>query len=400
MSPRPRLETLCVHGPRPRGAAREAAVPPIVQSSTFPLTAAALEAKTAGQARRSLIYTRYGNPTVWSLEAHLAALEGAESAVAFASGMAAITSTVLALTARGDHIVAPLGSYGTTVSFLKGLDETGERAFTAVADGEVASVRRALRPETRLILVESLSNPLNRVADLPALAELAHANGALLAVDATFASPVLQRPLELGADVVIHSASKYLNGHSDLIAGVAAGPLERIDRIWDRLRVQGCCLDPHAAFLLERGLRTLHLRMERICANAGEVAAFLEGHPAVETVHHPGLASHPHHERAARLLPRGCGGIVSFVIRGGDEAALRFCGGLELILEATSLGGVESLVSLPFNTSHAGMSAAERERAGIVPGTVRLAIGTEAAGDLIEDLEAALAAAVPASGLC
>lgn len=386
-----RMETLCVQAGRRDDSPHRAAVLPIYQATTFALTEGSFRGMVEGKPRECLIYSRYGNPSIWSVEERMAALEGAESTVVTSSGMGAISAAVLSLTGPGDHVVAPIGTYGQTVVLLQRLARSCGRAFTPLPDAEPDTIRGALRPETRLVWVESVGNPLNAVADLPTLAGIAHDHGASLAVDATFATPVLQRPLELGADVSVHSATKYLGGHADLTAGVVAGSRERVDAAWDWMRLLGSCLDPHAAFLLERGLKTLHLRMERICRNALEVARFLEGHPAVARVHHPGLEGHPHHERAGRLLPRGTGGIVSFEHRDGDAGALDFCHRLEIFLEATSLGGVESLVSLPFNTSHANLSPRERAEAGIAPGTVRLAVGIEAAEDLIADLDGALA---------
>lgn len=392
-----RPQTLCVHGGGRDDSPHRAAGMPIYQSTTFELTQQTFAALQEGRPRDCLIYTRYGNPTIWSLERHLAALEGAESAAATASGMAAIAAAVLALTEPGDQIVAAAGGYGNTTQLLERIAARAGRGVALAPDCEAESIAAVLGPRTRLVHVESIGNPLNDVADVPALAELAHRRGAKLVVDATFATPVLQRPLELGADLVVHSASKYLNGHSDLIAGAVAGPRESVDRVWDHMRLLGGCIDPHAAFLLQRGLKTLHLRMERICENALRVARFLEGHPAVEHVRHPALASHPHHARARRLLRDGGSGVVAFGIRGGDEAALRFCRSLRLVFEATSLGGVESLASLPFNTSHVNLTPQQRQAAGIEPGTVRLAVGIEAAEDLVADLEQALAAAVPSA---
>lgn len=390
MNPELDLATLCVQGGPRDDSPHRAVVPPIYQSATFALTEASFEGMLSGKPRDCLIYSRYGNPTIWTLEQQLARLEGAESALATASGMAAISSALLAATRPGDHVLAPAGAYGQTVVLLERMAADFGREFTELPDAEAESYEAALRPNTAVLWAESIGNPLGNVADLPRLAQLAHAHGAKLIVDATFSSPVLQQPLALGADLVVHSATKYLNGHSDVTAGVVAGPRAAVDAAWDLMRLLGSPLDPHAAYLLLRGLKTLHLRMERISQNALEVARALARHPAVDRVRYPGLAENPQHDRAARLLPHGQGGIVSFVLRGGDEAALRFCRNLRLVFEATSLGGVESLVSLPFNTSHANMTAEQRLRAGILPGTVRLAVGVESARDLVRDLEDSL----------
>ncbi len=385
----PRPATLCVHGASP-GEGPDLVLP-VHPGATFRLEPALDLAPQGRKPRRVLLYSRYGNPTVWAVERQLARLEGAEDALLAASGMAALGSALLALTRPGERILAALGGYGTTTAFLRGPAREAGRRVTFLPDLEPATVARALEEgPVAWILAESLGNPLNQVADLPELAGLAHAAGARLAVDATFASPVLQRPLELGADLVLHSASKSLNGHSDLIAGVVAGPEDLVEAVWDHLRVAGACLDPAAAARLGRGLKTLHLRVERAVENAGRVAAFLQEHPRVRTVHWPGLPGHPHYERARRLLPQGPGAVVSFRLDGDDEAALRVAAACRLWTLATSLGGVESLVSLPSNTSHAGLSPEERATVGIHPGTLRLAVGIEDAGDLLEDLEQAL----------
>ncbi len=385
----PRPATLCVHGAGAPEAPHRPVVPPLHRASTYVLDEERLA--RAGQ-RGTPIYGRYGNPTVWAVEGHLAALEGAEAALLAASGLAAIHAALLAATGPGGLVLAPRTLYGSTLRLLREVLAGAGRRVRILEDAEVATVAAALE-EGAVLLVESLSNPLNRVADLPALATAVHAAGGSLLVDATFATPVLQRPLELGADLVLHSASKYLNGHSDVIAGVVAGPETLVTPAWELVRLTGGCADPQAAWLLERGLRTLHLRMERIGASAVVLARFLARRPEVVAVHHPGLPEHPHHQRARRLLPRGAGGIVAFQLRGGDEAAGRLCRELRWITEATSLGGVESLISRPARTSHAALSREEREAAGILPGTLRLAVGIEDPDDLQEDLARALSAA-------
>jgi cystathionine beta-lyase/cystathionine gamma-synthase len=241
-----------------------------------------------------------------------------------------------------------------------------------------------------LLYFEALTNPLLKVVDIPAIADVARAAGARLMIDATFVTPLGCRPLEQGADLVVHSCTKYLNGHSDLVAGVAAGPRKLLDMVWPRLLSFGGCLDPHACFLLERGLKTLALRMRAHEAGALEVARFLERHPRVRRVLHPGLESHPDHALARRLL-RNTGGMVGFNV-GSDAQAIALLRNLTLMREATSLGGVETLISLPFNTSHAAFTAGQRARMGIGAGCVRLSVGIEHPADLIADLDAALAA--------
>jgi methionine-gamma-lyase len=263
--------------------------------------------------------------------------------------------------------------------------------FTAVDLGDGRAVEGAFTARTKLVLIESIANPTITVADVPQLAELAHARGALLAVDATFASPVVQQPLALGADVVHHSATKYLAGHTDVTAGVLAfrGQPALARAAWSWRTAAGGCADPEAAFLLDRGLRTLHLRMRAHSENAARVAAFLASRPEVLAVNHPSLPQHPSHAVGKRVL-RLPSGMLSFVIRGGDAAALRFARALELVVEAASLGGVESLVSLPFNMSHSHFTQGERASMGIPPGMVRLSVGIEDAEDLVADVAQAL----------
>jgi cystathionine beta-lyase/cystathionine gamma-synthase len=249
--------------------------------------------------------------------------------------------------------------------------------------------RRALARPADLVYVETLSNPMLRVADLPVLADLAHRAGAVAAVDATFTSPLNVRPVEHGFDLVLHSATKYLNGHSDLVAGVVAGRADVVERVRSETEPLGACLDPRSASLLERGLKTLGVRMERHNRSALAIAEWLAARPEVAAVSYPLLPSHPDRELAGRLLAGGSG-LVAFRMAGGDDAALRVLDELRLVLQATSLGGVESLASAPFNTSHLGLDAGERAAVGILPGTIRLSVGVEELDDLLEDLDGAL----------
>jgi cystathionine beta-lyase/cystathionine gamma-synthase len=382
--------TLAVHAGSGDDAATGAVGTPIYQTSTFILGDEQYRAVEEGYARDRFIYTRYGNPSQWAVQDKLAALEGAESALVFASGMAAISASVLALLDKGAHVVASDELYGGTYHlFHHELSSLGF-AVSFVSPRDLNAIRAAIRPQTMLLYFEALTNPLLKVVDIPAIADVARAAGARLMIDATFVTPLGCRPLELGADLVVHSCTKYLNGHSDLVAGVAAGPRKLIDRVWPRLLSFGGCLDPHACFLLERGLKTLALRMRAHEAGAIEVARFLEAHPRVQRVLHPGLESHPDHALARRLL-RNTGGMVSFNV-GSDSQAIALLRSLTLMREATSLGGVETLISLPFNTSHAAFTAAQRARMGIGAGCVRLSVGIEHPADLIADLGAALAA--------
>lgn len=384
-----RASTRCVHAGTADDPTTGAVGTPIYQASTFRLDDAMYRAIAEGRGRDGYIYSRYANPSQRAVQAKIAALEGAEDALVFSSGMAAIASACAALTESGDHILASRDLYGGTLTLFRDQLPRWGRSASFADLRDPAALAAALRPTTRILYVESISNPTLRVADLPALAALARAHGLLLVVDSTFATPLGIRPLEHGADLVIHSASKYLNGHDDLIAGAVAGRRELSDRIWPQLKSLGGCLDPHACFLLERGLKTLAVRMRAHEESAIAVAGFLETHPAVRRVFHPRLPSHPDHALAARLLDNA-GGMVSFVLAGGDEAALRLCRRLRLAREATSLGGVETLISLPHNTSHVAMSPAERRTAGIEPGMARLSVGIEDPADLVEDLRVAL----------
>jgi cystathionine beta-lyase/cystathionine gamma-synthase len=376
----PSLDTLAVHAGRMEDA-QGAVVTPIYQSSTFDYP--------AGDA--PLRYSRYGNnPTQVALQARLAAIEGAEASLVFASGMAAITTGVLSVCGSGDHVVASAHLYGGTTVLLAGLAPSLGIEVTFVHETDPAAWEAAVRPHTRLVMWESIANPLLRVVDGPALAALARSRGAFSLVDATFATPVNQRPLSFGVDLVMHSATKYLGGHSDVIGGVLSGSAERIAAAAERMKSLGGAADPHAAFLIERGVKTLPLRMERHNANGVAIAAFLARHPRVERVHHPSLPDHPDHAVAARVL-RGAGGVVSFEPRATGAEAAAMAGRFRWILLAPSLGGVESLVSLPVETSHRSLAPAERARLGISDRLIRLALGIEAADDLIDDLDRALA---------
>jgi cystathionine beta-lyase/cystathionine gamma-synthase len=361
---------------------------PIYQTSTFILGEEQYRAVEEGYARDRFIYTRYGNPSQWAVQEKLAALEGAESALVFASGMAAISASVLALLDKGAHIVASDELYGGTYNlFHHDLPSLGF-SVSYVSPRDIAGIQAALRPNTMLLYFEAMTNPLLKVVDIAAIAEVARGHGARLMIDATFVTPLGCRPLELGADMVVHSCTKYLNGHSDLVAGVALGSRKLMDMVWPRLLAFGGCLDPHACFLLERGLKTLALRMRAHQEGALLVAQFLSTHPRVRKAVYPGLPSHPDHALAQRML-RNTGGMVSFNVA-SDVQALALLQRLHLMREATSLGGVETLISLPFNTSHAAFTAEQRTRLGIEAGCVRLSVGIEYPDDLIADLDAAL----------
>ncbi len=385
----PGSSTAAVHGgraaarPWPRGTST-----PIFQSSTFELDQAAYEDIIATGGEETWWYTRLGNPTVDAVAARIAALEGAQDAVIFSSGMAAVATAILAVTPPGGRVVAARELYGDVFDLLRQTIADTGRTLEFVALDDFDGWQRQLSGADAMYL-ETLSNPMLRVADLPILAELAHDAGAIAVVDSTFTSPINLRPLEHGFDLVIHSATKYLNGHSDLIAGAVVGERTHIDPI-RRLAVRlGGCLDPGAAARLDQNLKTLALRVERQNENAAQLAHWLESHREVEAVSYPMLDSHPDVGLARRLLSGGSG-MVTFRVRGGDGRAGEVMNQLCLAVQATSLGGVETLISAPHNTSHLGLSQQQREAIGILPGTLRLSVGIEDIGDLIDDLDRAL----------
>jgi cystathionine beta-lyase/cystathionine gamma-synthase len=378
-----RPATIAVQTPGADRSPGSPVVPPIVQSATF---------YWADPSDGELVYTRWtNNPNQIEVAEKVAALEGMEAALALGSGMGAIASTLLALTRQGDHIAASSLLYGGTHTLLASeLPLRGvETTFVDPVEGDWEA---ALRPETRVVYLELPTNPSLRVPDPRPVVELAHARGITVVADVTFASPVNFRGAEVGIDVVVHSATKYLGGHADIIAGVVAGPRKIVDEVHRVSKFYGAVLDPHAAWLLDRGMRTLDVRVRRHNENAQKVAEWLSTQDAVARVDYPGLPSHPDHE-VAKALMDGFGGMVSFVLKGGGPAADRFVSALRIALAAPSLGGVETLVSQPRYTSHVGLSEAEREASGVPDGFVRLSIGIEDASDLIADFEQALAAA-------
>lgn len=363
--------------------------PPIMQTSTFAADSAEEFTAMALAQRGDSFYTRYGNPNHAQVAAVLADLEGAEAAMVFASGMATITTAALALLRSGDHVVAQRRHYGGIPSLLLNLLPKFGVTSTQVDQTDPQAFADAIRPETKLVLVESPSNPLLEVTDVPAVAGLARAAGALTLADNTFATPVNSRPLALGADLVWHSATKYLGGHSDLSAGVLAGPAEVLDRVWDAAVITGAVLGPFDAWLLLRGLRTLPLRVRQHNANALAIAQASDGHPAVAAVHYPGLPGHPQHELAARQMD-GCGGVLSLELAGGAEAAERFIAGLRLARRAASLGSVETLVVHPATMWQAILRPDQVADAAMSPGLVRLSAGIEDTADLVDDVSRAL----------
>ncbi len=386
-----RIHTKAVRAGQPRQDVHDAVTTPIACTSTYAFgSKAELEAHFEGRVRREE-YGRYGNPTVRAAEEKLAALDGGADAALFASGMAAITTALFALLKKGDHVVLTSDGYRRTRAFVTQLLARYGVEHTIAPAGDARAIAAAVNERTRVILAESPTNPYLRVLDLPALREaLGTRSRAKILVDATFATPVNQRPLEQGADLVLHSCTKYLGGHNDLLAGVVIGDEALVSIVRDARDVLGGVLDPHAAYLLLRGLKTLPLRVERQNATALAIASFLEAQPEVEQVFYPGLPSHPDHEVAKRVLG-GFGGVVSFVLDADLDttgAALDAC---ELATIAPSLGGVETLIEQPAIMSYYGLSSEERAALGIKDGLVRLSVGIEDAADIQEDLERVLA---------
>lgn len=345
--------------------------------------------------KQGYVYVRYASPTVAAFEAAVASLEGAEAAQAYSSGMAAIHASLLAAGVKaGTSVVAALDLYGATITLLRSLfDAMGVNVrMVDVSDlEEVETALKSTRPVA--MLAETISNPLLKVADVPSMADLSHRYGAALIVDNTFASPYLFNPLQHGADYVIHSATKYLSGHGDVLAGVAATSAENKRTLYELNKLVGGVLGPFEAWLALRGLKTLPLRMRQQCRNAQEVAEWLRSHPRVSKVNYPGLDEHPQHALAKRLFGgRGSGGVLSFEIEGADQTtAFRFMEALTVCLPATTLGDIYSLILHPATSSHRGLTAEERARVGIPDGLVRLSTGIESVEDILTDLEAALA---------
>jgi methionine-gamma-lyase len=335
------------------------------------------------------IYTRYGNPTLTVAEKKIAALEGAEDALVTASGMAAISSALLGVLKAGDELIATLSLYGGTYRLMRDIfPRMGIKVKFVGTD--LAGLEKLVTPRTKALYIETPTNPALRVVDLKRAISFAKEWDLVSLIDNTFASPLLQKPVALGFDLVLHSATKYLAGHSDILAGAVAGKKALVEKARQMVAYLGGSMDPEVAFLLIRGMKTLEVRMEKQCRTAMAVAKFLEKHPKVSRVHFPGLASHPDHELAKRQM-KAFGAMLAFDMKGGLAAARRFCERTRVFLLAASLGGVESLVLLPVYSSHYNMTVAELKAAGIEPGTVRVSIGLEDANDLIEDLRQALA---------
>ncbi len=380
--------TRAIHSGEPRHGANLPVGPTITRTANFTFANTEDMKRWAEGRSKSYIYTRYGNPTLAVAEAKLAALEGGAAGLVTASGMAAISSALLGQVSAGEEIIATRQLYGGTYRLMRDvLPRFGIRVRHVRPD--LAGIEELVNARTRVLYIESPTNPTLQLVDVAKAVALARRHKLLTMMDNTFASPVLQKPLAMGVDAVVHSATKFLSGHSDLIAGAVVGGREIVDGARDMVIYLGGSMDPEAAFLLIRGMKTLGARMERQSANAMAVAKFLARHPKVKRVHYPGLASHPDH-RLARRQMRGFGAMLAFDLKGGLPAARRFCDRVRVFLLAASLGGVESLVVLPIYTSHYRLNTAELVAAGVEPGTVRVSVGLEDPADLIADLKQAL----------
>ncbi|MGV9778636.1 trans-sulfuration enzyme family protein [Streptosporangium sp. NPDC003464] len=385
-----RPETRAVHLPQPQLQGSRPIAVPLYQTSGFVFDDPAVFADGMGRPDGPFVYGRLSNPTVRSLEEAVAGLEGGVGAVATGSGMGAVNSVLLGLLKPGDHLIAQKPLYGGTAAMINDLVARFQITVSYVPEDDPAALRAAVRPETRLVYLETIANPVTQVADLPGMCAAAREAGLVSVVDNTFASPILCRPLEHGADIVVHSTTKYLSGHTDVVGGIAVFASEELYRkVWHFAVELGATADPFAAWLTLRGLQTLPLRMERHCSNARELAVRLDNHPAVSAVHWPGLPSHPSHKLATELLP-DFGGVFSFDLTGGRAAGERFMSSVRLALLAPSLGGVETLILHPATTSHRSLTAEELARHGIGEGTVRVAVGIEHIEDLWADFAQAL----------
>ena len=382
-------DTQCVHAgfsPDASGAI----VTPIYQVSTFSFRDVDHGADLFSGKEKGYIYTRMANPTIEALERAVAVLEEGYMGLGCASGMAAIHTTFAAFASAGDHVICSESVYGPTNTLLKTVMTRFGVETTFVDTSDLEAIGKALKKNTKIIYVETPGNPTLVISDLAAVADIAHEHGARLVVDNTFMSPILQKPLTLGADVVVHSMTKFINGHADVVAGMIVVKNEDDYKHFRKVLNQiGGVIDPFNAFLVARGIKTLAIRMERHCANAAKIANYLEGHEKIERVYFPGLSSHPQFEIAERQM-KGPGGVISFELKGGIEAGKTLMNSLHLCTLAVSLGGVETLIEHPASMTHASMSAEDRAAAGITDGLVRIAVGIEHVDEIISDLDQGL----------
>lgn len=381
--------TQCVWGGEPEHPPEGATVMPIFQGVTFAYDDLDTWHAVGAGEQEGPIYSRNDNPSVEVFENKMKVLEGAEAATSFATGMAAISDTLFTLLSPGDRVVSIRDTYGGTNKIFNEFLPRFDVDVTLCETGDHDAVEAAIGNECEVLYLESPTNPTLQVMDLARLAEAGHEAGATVVVDNTFATPINQRPLDLGADLVVHSATKFIGGHSDVMGGVVCGSSELVDQIFHHREINGASLDPNSAFLLTRGLKTLELRVLRQNENAMHVADFLSAHPHVDEVFYPGVSTHEHHDVARRQMA-GYGGVLSFTLEGGFDAVRELLDGLELAHRAASLGSVSTLVGPPATTSHVELSAEERAEAGISESLVRYSVGIENADDLIDDLETGL----------
>lgn len=363
-------------------------VTPIVQSTTFifPDTAALIDYQKGK--RKGYIYTRYSNPTIEAVEKKVAGLEGSDGSLLFSSGMAAISSVCVTFLKSGDEIVSSYPIYGGTAQLFDNLLKKYGIRTKYFQASDKAGAERSISARTKILYLETPTNPNLQIIDLKRAAKIVRKGKIISAVDSTFATPINQKTLEFGIDIVIHSVTKYMGGHSDIMGGVVSTSDKHLKRIYETRKLLGGCIDPHQAFLLDRGLRTLNVRMERHNLNAGKIAKFLESVDKVKKVIYPGLSSHPQHRLASEQMS-GYGGMVSFDL-GSKKKAAKFADSLKIIKNAASLGGVESLVSIPIWTSQYGLRKSDLDRSGVTPGLIRLSVGLEDSAELIGDIEQAL----------
>jgi methionine-gamma-lyase len=381
--------TLCVHGAEQADSLTGSVTTPIYQTSTFAFSDARELASAVRGEKKSFVYSRWSNPTVERLEEKLALLESVEDSAFFASGMAAISTAVLATVKKGDKVVAIRDLYGETYRlFTETLPDFGIEVFL-VDTNDYKKLAEALEKNPKLVYIETPTNPTLKVVDISLVSKLAHERGAMLFVDNTFASPINQKPIIHGADVILHSATKYLNGHADVIAGAVAGNKEIIAKVKKLRRVFGGTLDPHAAWLVLRGMKTMALRVRTQNRNAQKLAEYLQNHPKVKSVFYPGLKTHPEHEVAKKQMS-GYGGMLSFEIAGSKEQAMKFTQSIRVGYLAGSLGGIETLVSQPSTLTHTQLSEEDRKRTGISDTLIRVSVGIEDIDDIIEDFKLAL----------
>jgi len=363
---------------------------PIYQTSTFAFKSAEDGARCFSGESEGYIYTRIGNPTIDALERQLADLENGYGGIAVGSGMAAVSTIYLTLMSQGDHLVSTDAVYGPARSVMEKQFSRFGFQSTYIKTTDSQSIEKAIRPNTKVLYIETPANPTMDITDIAACAEIAHRHGIILVVDNTFCSPYLQNPLDLGADIVFHSMTKFINGHADIVAGIIIAKEKPLcDKLRNMMILLGCNMDPHQAYLVHRGLKTMSIRVEKAQQNAMAVAEFLEKHPQVAWVKYPGLRSHPQYELAAQQM-RGSGTMISFGLKGGFNAGKKMLDNVHLALLAVSLGGVESLIQHPASMTHSKVSAEDKQKAGITDDLIRLSVGIEDVNDIIADLNNAL----------